>query len=141
MKSLFIIFSLLLVNNSMSVAQCNKKVVLTASETTCLDSSGTVKRTASEKSVVRINPTDVIINVNDEHETKCPIKSATCNWSIPFKQGKTSIKAIFTKEGEEKNITIDIEGKEGKITLLFKMEEEPNEIIKVVMDKFEEEKG
>ena len=141
MKSLIFIFSLLLANNIMSVAQCGKKVILTSSETSYLDSSGTVKKTVNEKSVVQINQSEVTINVNDEHKMIGTIKSTTCNWSVPFKQGKTLLKTVIDRGGESKNVIIDIEGKDGKITLLFKMEDRPNEIIKVVMNKFEEEKS
>ena len=141
MKTFILIFSIVLANTTAGNAQCGKKIVLTASETIYLDSAGTVKRTASEKSVVQINPSEIIINVNDEHKTTCIIKSTTCNWKIPYKQGKTVIKAVFSKDAENKNVSFDIEGKDGKITLLFKMEERPDEIIKVVLNKFEEEKG
>ena len=140
MKPFIFIFSALLAINIVGLAQCDKKVLLTASETTYLDSNGSVKRTVPEKSVVQINKSEVSINVNDEHKNTATIKSTTCNWSVPFKQGKSVIKAVFSDEqGVNKNVTIEIEGKDGKITLLVHIEGRPDNVIKVVINKFEEE--
>src|SRR5271165_683649 len=120
MKTIIIILSLLIAGSAASFAQCGKKIVLTTSKTEHLDASGAVQRTDDEKAVVQIGKSDITITVNDEHKMTGTIKSDDCNWNVPFKEGKTIIKAaISSEQGEEKNVTITIEGKDGKVTLLF----------------------
>ncbi len=138
MKALIFFFSLFMTNTLASVAQCGKKLLLTASQTIYLDSNGTIQRTVDEKSVIQINQSEVNIHVNDEQKMMFSIKTNTCKWNVPFREGKTFIKGSFNKSPEETiTVTIDIEGKDGKITLIFKMENRP-EIIKVIIEKFEE---
>jgi len=130
---------LLVAGTVTSFAQCGKKVVLTTSKTDHLDANGIVTRTVDEKAVVEIGQTTLNITVNDDHKMNGAIKSDSCFWKIPYKEGKIHIKAtLSTDEGEEKNITITIEGKEGKVTLLFETEGMPDDRIRVVADKFEE---
>jgi hypothetical protein len=139
MKTIIIILSLLIAGSAASFAQCGKKVVLTTSKTEHLDAKGIVQRTDDEKAVVEISKSDLNISINDEHKITGKILSDTCIWSIPYKEGKTIIKATVSHEqGENKNVTITIEGKGGKVTLLFEMEGEPDDRIRVGIDKFEE---
>jgi predicted amino acid dehydrogenase len=52
------------------------------------------------------------------------VKSDTCDWKTLFKEGKSVIKATFTRDGEDpKNATITIEGKNGKISFLVEIAE------------------
>jgi hypothetical protein len=139
MKTIIIMLSLLMAGSTLSYAQCGKKVVLTTSKTEHLDANGVVQRTDDEKAVVEIGKSDLNITVNNEHKMTGTIKSDSCNWSIPYKQGKTIIKATLSNDqGEDKNVTITIEGKDGKVTLLFEMEGMPDDRIRVGIDKFEE---
>lgn len=69
------------------------------------------------------------------------IKSVSCEWKTPFKNGKTVLKAALEgQQGETMNLTITIEGKEGKIDFLAEMDENADEKISIVVDKFEEKK-
>jgi hypothetical protein len=139
MKTIIVILSLLVAGTVISFAQCGKKVVLTTSKTDHLDASGIVTRTVDEKAVVEISQTTLHITVNDDHKMNGTIKSDSCFWKTPFKEGKTFIKATLnTDEGEKKNVTITIESKDGKVTPLFEMEGMPDDRIRVVADKFEE---
>ena len=139
MKKIILILSLLAAGSTLSFAQCDKKVMLTTSKTQHLDATGAVLRTDAEKAVVEINKSELKINVNDDHKMTGVIKSNTCNWTTPYKEGKTIIKAtISNDQGEDKNVTITSEGKDGKVTLLFEMEGQPDDRIKVSIDKFEE---
>jgi len=131
--------ALLISGSAICFAQCDKKVVLHTSKTEHLDSNGIVTRTDDEHAVVEINKTVLNINVNDDHKMSGTIKSNTCDWKVPFKEGKMVLKAsIGDNNGDEKNVTITIEGKDGKVTLLFEMEGNPDDRIKVTIDKFEE---
>jgi hypothetical protein len=139
MKTIIIVIALLITGSAMSFAQCDKKIKLTTSKTEHLDASGTVQRTDEEKAVVEIGKSDLNVSVNDEHKITGKIKSAECNWSVPYKEGKTVIKATASgQDGGDKNVTITIEGKAGKVTLLFEIEGEPDDRIRVAIDKFEE---
>ncbi|MFI5140360.1 MAG: hypothetical protein ACHQIM_21250, partial [Sphingobacteriales bacterium] len=135
-----LILSLLIGGVAISYAQCGAKVKLTTSKTDHLDASGAITRTDDEKAVVEIGKSDLVITVNDEHKMTGTIKSDSCNWTVPFKNGKTIIKATLSNDqGEDKNVTITIEGKEGKVTLLFEMEGMPDDKIRVAIDTFQEE--
>ncbi|BAU55575.1 hypothetical protein [Mucilaginibacter gotjawali] len=139
MKTIALILSLLLAGATGSFAQCGKKFTITTSKTEHMDSSGNITRTDDEKAVVVIGKTDINISVNDDHKMSGTIKADTCNWPVAYKEGKTVVKAVITTQnGEDKNVTITITGKDGKVSLLFEVEGEPDDRIRVAADKFEE---
>jgi hypothetical protein len=142
MKTIALILSLLLAGSAVSFAQCGKKFMITTAKTEHLDASGSVTRTDNEKAVVIIGKTDInitVTNANDEHKMTGTIKSDTCNWPVAYKEGKTVLKAVITNDnGEDKDVTITITGKDGKVTLLFEMEGDGDDRIRVTADKFEE---
>jgi hypothetical protein len=139
MKAITLLLSLLVAGATSSFAQCGKKFTITTSKTEHLDSGGNITRTDDEKAVVVISKADLNISVNDEHKMTGTIKSDTCNWPVAYKEGKTVIKAVITNQnGDDRNVTITITGKDGKVTLLFEMEGEPDDRIRVAADKFEE---
>jgi hypothetical protein len=141
MKTIILILSLLIAGSAISYAQCGKKFTITTSKTEHLDSKGNITHTDDEKAMVVIGKTDLNITVNtanDEHKMTGTIKTDTCNWPVAFKEGKSVIKAVINNEnGEDKNVTITITGKDGKVTLLFEMEGEADDRIRVTADKFE----
>jgi len=136
MKKVILTLSLLIGLTAVTFAQCEKTVELSSSKTNHLDEKGTITRSDDETAVIDISKTAVDISVNGEHKITAPIKSNTCNWTVPFKEGKTVIKATADHDGQDENITITIEGKDGKVTLLFEMESQPGDKIKVGIDKF-----
>jgi hypothetical protein len=139
MKTITLIFSLLVAGCTMSFAQCEKNLVLTSSKTEHMNADGVVQRTDDETAKIELSKTAVNVSVNDEHKITGTIKSQTCDWKVPFKEGKTVIKAaVSNDQGEERNVTITIEGKEGKVTLLFEMDGMPDDRIRVGIDKFAE---
>jgi hypothetical protein len=142
MKTIALALSLLIAGSAVSYAQCGKKFTITTSKTEHLDAQGNLTHADDEKAVVVIGKTDLNITVttaNDEHKMTGTIKSDTCNWTVAYKEGKTVLKAVISNEnGEDKNVTITIIGKDGKVTLLFEMEGEGDDRIRVTADKFEE---
>ncbi|RFZ90703.1 hypothetical protein D0C36_17230 [Mucilaginibacter conchicola] len=118
-------------------AQCDKTVMLTSSETSFLDDKGEVTRTKAEDVKVTITPTDITIEPGDDPQMSGKITSKTCDWKVPYKEGKTVIKSTISGQGDDKHITVTIEGKGGKVTLLFEAEEMKGKKIQVVADKFE----
>jgi len=125
MKKIIIVALILIIGGSASFAQCGKQVILTSLKTEYLDGNGALQRTVDENSVIEINKSEItIIPGNEERKMTGTIKSDTCNWKTSFKEGKTIIRATFSKETETMNATITIEGKDRKI--------------RIVADKFEE---
>ena len=137
-KIIFIL--LVLVCSTTGFAQCDKILVLTSSKTDFLDASGTLKKSEEENTVIEIAKTEMTITPGgEENKMSGPVKSVVCNWKTAFKEGKTVIKAILTdRSGDAKDVTITIEGKDGKVTLLAEVDEMPDNKIKVTLDKFEE---
>jgi hypothetical protein len=136
--------SLLLIGGGMIAhAQCDKKVVITSSKTEHLGADSTVQRTDDESCTVEFNKdilSVAIINSNGNQNLKGTVKSFSCDWSTPFKEGKTVLKATVTNEnGESRDLSITITGKEGKISFLAEVEGEPDRV-RLVVDKFEEKK-
>lgn len=138
MKKIILVLSLLLTIAMASFAQCDKTVQLSSSKTNHFDESGAITRTDDETAVIDISKTAVDVSINGEHKITAAIKSNTCNWTTPFKDGKTVIKATADRDGQDQNFTITIEGKDGKVTLLFEREDKPGDKIKVAIDKFTE---
>ncbi|MEP7108455.1 MAG: hypothetical protein ABI760_10745 [Ferruginibacter sp.] len=137
MKRIIVAASLLLLCHTISFAQCKGKLTISASKTEYLDANSVVERTVDENTVIEISNPDIIIKPGDK-TMKATIKSDTCNWKIPFKEGKTILNVTFNDDqGTTMNASITIEGKEGKLTLLLHTEGRPG-IIRVPIDKFEE---
>ncbi|MGY4538485.1 hypothetical protein ACVW0P_002905 [Mucilaginibacter sp. UYNi724] len=132
------VFALFLViaGSTTTFAQCDKTATLTSSNTNYLDDKGTVLKSNNEETVITITKTDLTIAPGD-HQMTGKITSSTCDWKVPFKEGKTVVKSLMTGDGEDKHVTITIEGKAGKVTLTFEAEEMPGKKIQVVADKFE----
>jgi len=140
MKTIALALSMLIAGTAVSFAQCEKKLLLNSSKTEHLNATGELQRTDDETAVIELTKTDLNVSINGgEHKISGKIKSETCDWKVPFKEGKTVIKAMVTDEqGEDKNVTITIEGKDGKVTLLFELEGMPDDRIRVWIDKFVE---
>lgn len=138
MKKITLILSLLLAISTASFAQCDKTIVLSSSKTDHMDAAGAIIRTEDETAQVEIDKSAVNVSINGDHKITANIKSNTCNWTVPFKEGKSVIKAVADRNGEDQNFTITIEGKDGKVTLLFERDDHPDDRIKVAADKFAE---
>jgi hypothetical protein len=143
MKSTILALLLLVAGSTMSLAQCDKKVVLHASKSEQLDGSGAVQGTKDEQTTLEIDKTGVTVSISgNEGDQKLTgaIKSNTCNWKVPFKEGKTVITTTLKDDSgnDPKDFTITIEGKEGKVTLIAESPSMPDRKIKLYIEKFEE---
>jgi hypothetical protein len=126
-----------------SHAQCteNKTSRFSSSKTEYLNESNAVENSRDEKTTVEFKNKDISILIKGEEEQKMTgtIKSATCDWSSPYKVGKSVYKAtIVDQSGDVKNATITIEGKDDKLTFVVEVEEMPGRKIRLVADKYEE---
>ena len=137
-----IIFAILfLIAGISTYAQCDKRVIITSSKTEYLDKDGNVERSVDENSIVEFDNKEIIITPGDDPVMKGTISSFTCDWKTPFKEGKTVLKTtLINGQGQNFGLTITIEGKEGKISFLAEIDEQPDRKIRIVVDKFEEKK-
>ena len=124
-------------------AQCteNKTSRFSSSKTEYLNESNAVENSRDEKTTIDFKNKDITILISGEGEKKMTgtIKSATCDWSTPYKVGKSVYKATLVDEGGDvKNATITIEGKEDKLTFVVEVEELPGKKIRLLADKYEE---
>ncbi|MFM9911778.1 MAG: hypothetical protein ACKVOW_20825 [Chitinophagaceae bacterium] len=141
MKKLILLLVVVSTIGISSYAQCDKKVLVTSSKTEHLDAKGEVERSVDETTTIGYDNKEIVITPGDDPTMTGTIKSTTCEWKVPFKEGKTVIKASLTDpQGQMMNLTITIEGKEGKISLLAEIEEMADRKIRVIVDKFEEKK-
>lgn len=140
MKSIIVALFLLVAGSTMSLAQCGKKITLTSSKTEHLDGTGTLQNTEDEQIVIDISKSDItVLAENGNQKMNGPIKSNVCEWKIPYKEGKMVITTTLSNDnGEQKDFTITIEGKDGKVTLLAESPDTPDRKIRLALDKFEE---
>src|SRR5690348_10998826 len=81
-------------------AQCNKKQVITASRTEFLGADSSLQRAEDEPSTVEFDSSNITITHGTQQEKMTgTVNKYTCNWNIPFKDGKTVMKAAFSNEG------------------------------------------
>lgn len=141
MKKILTILVLTTITAISSYAQCGKKVLITGSKTEYLDDAGNVTRTEEEHTEITYDSSSITIAPND-HKMEGAIKSTTCNWTVPFKDGQTILKTTIVPEGGNNvDITITITGKEGKFTFMAEVEDQRHKKIRMVVDKFEEAKN
>jgi hypothetical protein len=57
---------------------------------------------------------------------------------VPFQEGSTVIHGVAQRDGKDMPVTLTLEGKNGKVTLIFQMDEMPEDRVKVGIDKFVE---
>ncbi|MBC7904844.1 MAG: hypothetical protein H7Y27_15570 [Gemmatimonadaceae bacterium] len=133
---------LLLLAAAATQAQCDKKIILTASVTQYLGEDSSVQRSVDEATSIELDKNVMILIPGSEEKKRTgTIESFTCNWSTPFKDGITIVKTTLTNaSGDARKMTITIEGKNGQITLHAVMDENPGRIIRLRADKFEEKK-
>jgi plastocyanin len=141
MKKIVTAIALLLTGTMFSYAQCDKTVLLTGSKTEFLDGDSTVQKTVDEKTTIVFDKASITVKPGDNTMTGT-ITSNTCNWTTPFKTGKTVLKAALQGgNGETENITITIEGKDGKISFHATQDNRAGRIIRLAVDQFEEQKN
>ena len=124
-----------------SVAQCDKKVKFTSSKTEYLDSAGNVQDTRIENTTIELSKEEIVVrpgNVEDR-EMRGKLTNWVCAWKTAYKEGKTSFtSSLMTNNGETNEVSIVIEGKDGKMTLTAVPKERPDRKIRVPIDNYEE---
>ncbi len=142
MRSILITVMLLVASGTLCMAQCDQKVSFSSGTTTHLDANGGVKNTVAEQTTLTFDKIDLLVAISrDGANMKLTgkVKSYVCEWKIPFKEGKTTLTgSLVNDNGESRDYTITIEGKDGKIELLAVSQDEPDDQIKLEADKFQQ---
>ena len=90
---------------------------------------------------LEVSDSGITINHNNipQDELKGTIKEINCNWSEPFKTGKTTFKSDLTEvSGDEHNGNFTIEGKDGQISVLMELTDKGGMKIKLYVNRYEE---
>jgi len=106
MKKIILLVLVFVTVNKWSNAQCNKKILWTSTKEEFLDANGQVTHTDEDSVTLEVSDSGITINHNNipQDELKGTIKEINCNWSEPFKTGKTTFKSDLTEvSGDEHN--------------------------------------
>jgi len=121
--------------------QCLTRVKYSASKMEILDTAMNVLETKEESLTFETNPKGFTgIRVEDESDSLHGVlKSLTCDWKEPFKNGKiTMVCDVQGKDHDMQDANITIDAEDGKIIILVRAKEQPDKIIRLVVDKYEE---
>ena len=120
-------------------SQCEKKTVLSASKTDHLAADSSIERSDDGVITIEFDKTNFLVNPPNESPLTGKVDSLACNWPTPYIVGKTRMKVTLTNaQGEVQHFTVTIEGKAGKVTLLAVMDDQPDQKIRLIADKFGE---
>jgi len=141
MKKIILLVLVFVTVNKWSNAQCNKKILWTSTKEEFLDANGQVTHTDEDSVTLEVSDSGITINHNNipQDELKGTIKEINCNWSEPFKTGKTTFKSDLTEvSGDEHNGNFTIEGKDGQISVLIELTDKGGMKIKLYVNRYEE---
>jgi len=133
MKRIIITLIISLAGTLSSFAQCEENAVLITSKTNLADPSGNPVGLKDEKTVLRFSKAAILLNLDGVDRGELKIVSQICNWTIPYKEGKSIIKAKLN----DWDYTLTIDGKEGRVSLHVVKNESDDSILTMVVDKFE----
>jgi len=119
-------------------SQCDKNFQFESSKTEYQDAQGNVQRSIDEHAVIKVTGKEITITPESDHKMVAYIKSSTCNWKVPYKEGKLTLNAVYMEKDVEKKTVLVFEGKDNKVSMSMTFEAEPGKVIKVWADKFEE---
>ncbi|HET9824545.1 MAG TPA: hypothetical protein VFP87_04390 [Chitinophagaceae bacterium] len=135
-----LVFALILATSAIAAnGQCQKKVTWTSEKTEFLDASGKVEDVKSLPTKIETTPGHITVTMNDD-VIEGDIKEVTCAWKEAYKNGATSFKSLMAKSnGETRNATVTIEGKDGKIDILVEVENAEGKKMRLLVDNYKEE--
>ena len=135
----FLVAAILLTAATAGYGQCEKKTFLSATKTDHLAADSSVQKSDDGAITIEFDKTTFTVNPPNEGPLTGKVNSFTCNWSTPYKVGKTQMKVMLTNaQGESHNLTVTIEGKAGKVIMYAVMDDHPDQMIRLTADKFEE---
>jgi hypothetical protein len=140
MKVFSLLITIVILGVTMAQAQCDKNVKITTSNTKRMDANGNVTSDVKETLIFHIGQKAINVEVNGGIVATAEVISMECEWSVPFKTGKTVIKGVLINEqGDKMDMTNVIEGKDGVITVTGTIVGGQDKIIINQVARFEEE--
>lgn len=122
--------------------QCLTHVKYYASKMEILDTTLTLQDTRDEPFTVETRADGFTgIRENDVADSLHGVlKTVTCNWTEPFKNGKITMQCdVHSQNGDDlSDATITIEAVEGKLSIILRAKERPERVMRLVVDKYEE---
>jgi hypothetical protein len=135
----FLVAAILLTAATAGYGQCEKKTLLSAAKTDHLAADSSIQQSDDGTITIEFDKTTFNVNPPNDGPLTGKVDSITCNWPTPYKIGKTWMKVTLTNaQGETQKATITIEGKAGKVTLYARIDDQPDQMIRLIADKFEE---
>ena len=142
MKEVIALLLMTSVVTTAAIAQCDKKTVYTSMKEEWLNSKDEIQKTDQDKVTVELSKTNIVINHNDDPNDvmKGDIRTMDCNWTEPYKNGRTTIQAQLVEGNNDvHDATLTIEGKDGAMFILIELKDHPDMRIKAYVDKYEEQ--
>lgn len=139
MKKFLVSVFILLIIGTAANAQCQKKVTWTSEKTEFLDASGKVQDVKTQPTKIETTHHHITVTTDDD-VLEGDIKQLTCEWREPFKNGKSSFNSLMAKSnGETRNVSITIEGKDGKIDITVEVEKMDGRKMRLLVDNYKQE--
>ena len=145
MKNFLILLFAGLLAGAYATAQCNKKIVWTASKAEFVDGTGNVQDTKEVAVILHTSDKSITIIHNDEPADSLhgPVKDIQCDWKEPVKTGKITLSGeLGDRSGETNKCTLVIEARDSKIIILLTVDRPDGEkkYIRIPIDSYKEEK-
>ena len=140
MQNIILAFAIVLLTSVSAFAQCDKKVKWKAAKAELLDESGTVVDTKQGLITITTDSKSILLEIAEEPGDKLEgtISDLVCEWKEAFKDGKTTFKAIMSKQdGKSTGATFNFEGKDGQLIIRFQLERMNGRTVRIVVDKHE----
>jgi hypothetical protein len=122
MKKLLLIVFISIVAGKIAIAQCDKKLVWTASKAEFVDDSGHVEDTKDIGVTVHTSGKWILV-IHDDDPTDSlwgPVKDIQCNWKESMKDRKMTIQAdLSERNSQNMESSLVIEAKDSKTTMLL----------------------
>ena len=137
MKKIILLLFTVCIFSKWSNAKCDKKILWTSGKEEFTNGSGEVQKAEQNKITVEISKTEIIFNHNDDPNDVMQgmIKEFSCNWTEPFKNGITVIKAELTEgHNDVQDAVVIIEGKDGQVIITLELNDKPDMKIKAYVE-------
>ena len=143
-KLLFLLFTCVIAVEIAS-AQCDKKIVWTASKAEFVDDAGNVQDTKDIGVTVHTSGKWILI-IHDDDPTDSlsgPVKDVQCDWKEPVKNGKMTLNAdLSDRNSPGMKSSLVIEAKDSKTIILvnFQGGDGTTKHVRLAIDSYKEEK-
>lgn len=140
MKKLILLIFFSITLGTCIYGQCNKKIILTGSSIENLNASDEVQN-IDDRAINIVYDSTVITFTAGDIPLKGTVKTISCDWKIPFKEGKTVLKVTLTRTDETTvDGTLTIVSKAGKNVLIAEFDGSDYKKQRLTLEKFEENK-